>query len=147
MTPSDVYTCPITGCPWQHHGKPLDLAPGITDGDLKALGQAYTADIEQAMTAHFTDDHTIVEWVNEVSRLRNTLAERPPLLCFGCYVDRHNATKAGRPLPPQGHVQLIVNGDGRCLNHVVLQDGPVVPGRTPGGLIVGGNGQVPPPVG
>jgi hypothetical protein len=141
--PADVYNCPIDDCQWQHTGRPFEIPEGATPDDVATIGQQYTTDIQDAMVLHFNHDHTGVEWANQVARLRQALIERPPLLCFGCYVERHNARRAGQPMRPQNMVQIIINGDGRCLEHIKLEDGPVMPGRTGSGLIV--PGQIPPP--
>lgn len=143
MNPTDVYFCPMTGCDWKHEAAPLDLPVDATDDDVADIGNRYTAEIEKAMTAHFTGDHVFADWVNEVSRLRaSAAAAPPPLLCLGCFVDRHNAQRAGQPLPPQNLAQLIVNGTGQCPSHVKLQNGPVMPDRTGSGIIL--PGQMPP---
>lgn len=143
-----MFACPIDGCPWQHTAEPITIPETATPDDTQALiaaGQARTNAIETAMTTHF-NEHTGVDWANQVARLRQALIERPPLLCLGCFVDRHNAGRAGRPIPPQGLAQLIVNGNGQCLGHIAISDTPAMPGRTPGGIILG-NGNVPPQMG
>lgn len=138
----NVFTCPIEPCNWQHADDSLQSPDGATPDDLQALHDMHYEVIQSTLLDHY-ETHPVAAWVDIIGKLQMELQARSaPLLCFGCYVDRHNAQRAGQPLPPQAPVQLIVNGDGRCLNHVKLQDGPAIPGRTPGGIILG-NGHMP----
>jgi len=137
---ADVFVCPLPDCEWRHEAPAIyELPEGITADQLGEYSAKRTAGIEQALTLHFTGDHKTTDWVNEVSRLRTLLRERPPLICALCFVDRHNAREAGQPLPPQELAQLVVNGNAICPAHLSIVDGPPpTPGRTGSGLIVPG---------
>lgn len=139
MTQSDMFQCPIEGCPWTYTAPALfELPEGITPDQLQTQSAERTRGIEAALSGHF-DTHPAVDWAREVSRLRGLLLERPPLVCALCFVDRHKGRLAGQPLPPQNLGQLIVNGASVCPEHVTIVDGPPpTPGRTAGGLIVPG---------
>ena len=56
-----------------------------------------------------------------------------PLLCLGCIIERHQGTRT-EPNP----AVTIVGGQATCLDHLQIADGPALPGRTPGGIILGG---------
>lgn len=68
-------------------------------------------------------------------------AAAPGLVCFGCILQRHAAEAAGVPaaeLPPVAVAEFVVEGRSLARCHLQLQNGPVIPGRTAGGLILGG---------
>lgn len=131
---TNVFQCPL--CPWQYDAPdPFDVPPDATAELLAELGASHTQAVQTTLADHF-DTHPVTEWVNEVARLRTLLNDRPPVVCLGCFIDRHQAQKAGVPLPPQNLAQLIVNGAGMCPGHVRIPDGPVLPGRTESGLIL-----------
>ena len=66
------------------------------------------------------------------------------LFCFGCILQRHAAVQQGakvEDLPPLARAVFIVEGRSLAPCHLQLQAGPVMPGRTASGLILGnGNG-------
>lgn len=74
--------------------------------------------------------------------LEQLLASR--LHCLGCVLDNRNAARAGTPddqLPTVNAAQVVINGVGQCLErHVQFADGPIVPGKTAGGLYLPGAG-------
>jgi hypothetical protein len=60
------------------------------------------------------------------------------LLCVGCFLEVHAGQR--ETVNP---AQIILGGNSSCLSHVQIQQAPVLPGQTPGGLYVPGqNGQV-----
>lgn len=135
---TDVYQCPIDGCPWRHEAPAFfELPEGIAPQELAEQSTARNQQIQDAFILHF-NDHPVVEWANEVSRLRQLLIEQPPLICRGCYVERHLQKQAGQPLRPQGLAQLIVDGNGMCPDHVQINDRPTMPGQTPSGFYLPG---------
>lgn len=54
------------------------------------------------------------------------------LTCLGCLIERHQGIR-DTPNPAAS----IVGGQATCLEHLKLVDGPLIPGRTPGGIILG----------
>jgi len=141
----DRFFCPVDDCEWSHDQTPMMIPDGVTEQDLTDLSRLHNSQINDVLAAHYSD-HTLEDWLRTISRLRQQLDTRPPvLLCLYCHVDRHNAQKAGRELPALRPAQLIVNGSGACLGHFEIVDGPVMPDRTPGGLVLPGqSGPMPP---
>lgn len=141
----DRFLCPIDGCTWSHDQPPMEIPDGATETDLADLSKLHNAQINDILSAHY-GDHPWQHWLDTVSRLKQQLDARAPvLLCLGCYIDRHNAQRAGvTELPPRRPAQLIVNGAGMCPQHVQITDGPLMPDRTASGLVL--PGQQPPAV-
>lgn len=148
MTPAsplhDRFTCPVDGCTWTHEQPSVDIPDGATETDLADLSKLHNAQIEDILRGHY-GDHPLEDWLRTVSRLKQQLDARPPvLLCLYCFVDRHNAQKAGlTELPPLRPAQLVVDGAGACVGHFQIVDGPVMNDRTPGGILLPGQ-QIPP---
>jgi len=149
MTPSrpgfDRFLCPVDDCTWTHDQPPMEIPDGVTEADLTDLSKLHNAQIEDILRTHYAS-HELEDWLRTVSRLKQGAEQRPPvMLCLYCHVDRHNAQRDGLPLPPLRPAQLIVNGAGACLGHFEIVDGPVMPDRTPGGLVLPGqSGPMPP---
>lgn len=55
-----------------------------------------------------------------------------PLLCAPCYAEHRQGLRE-TPNP----ATAIVGGNSACPEHIVVQAAPILPGRTPGGLILG----------
>ena len=67
----------------------------------------------------------------------------PIILCLGCTGEYVQAVAHGTPLPelpPVNAAALVVGGNGQCLRHVQFTDRPVLPGQTPSGLYLAGQG-------
>lgn len=134
----DRFLCPIDQCDWTHDQPPMEIPDGVTETDLIDLGKLHNAQTGDTLRDHYAS-HPLEDWLSTVARLKQLLDARPPvILCLGCYIDRHNAQRAGRPLPPLNPAQLIVNGGGMCPQHVQIADGPVMPDRTASGLLLPG---------
>ena len=142
MTTTTRFFCPIDDCGWNHEQPMIAIPEGATEEDLRDLGKIYNAQIEDVLLDHY-GNHPVQDWVKTVSRLMAQLDGQEPLLCFGCFVDRHNARQTGQSLPPQNPAQLIVDGRGLCTGHVQLVDGPPMPDRTASGIVLPGQ-QIPP---
>lgn len=56
-----------------------------------------------------------------------------PLYCLGCLLEVHAARRT-EPNP----AWTVVNGAAHCREHLKFQDGPVLPDRTPGGILLPG---------
>lgn len=56
----------------------------------------------------------------------------PHLLCLGCLIEQHQGART-HPNP----AVTIVNGQSTCREHLQFADGPILPGRTPSGIILG----------
>lgn len=56
-----------------------------------------------------------------------------PLLCVGCLVEKHTGQR-----DTTNPAAVIVNGTSSCLEHFKIVDGPVMPDRTPGGIVLPG---------
>jgi hypothetical protein len=87
------------------------------------------------------DTHSTDEWMNAVAALRQQIAQlsAASVCCLGCFMTRHNAMRAGVPpeeLPQLKIMQLIVDGKGMCFDHVNVSDGPLLPDRSAGGIIL-----------
>ncbi len=54
------------------------------------------------------------------------------LRCLGCLVEQHQGTRQ-----EASPAATIVGGQATCLEHLQFADGPVLPGRTQSGLILG----------
>lgn len=139
--PINLFTCPITDCAWTHRDEGPQLLNLTTEDDVHAQAVLHNATVETTLRVHY-ESHDVEDWVRLVAKLQGELTARgKPLLCVGCISDRHEAKQAGQPLPGLNPVQVIVDGDGSCLGHVSI-GAPAIPGRTPGGLILG-NGAIP----
>lgn len=57
-----------------------------------------------------------------------------PILCVGCYVEHHAGQRAPEDI---NHAILNVGGNSTCREHVQIGPAPQLPGRTPGGIILG----------
>lgn len=65
------------------------------------------------------------------------------ILCFGCIADAHRAAANGTPedqIQRPNVANLIVDGRGQCFNHVQFTDRPLLPGQSPSGLFLPGQG-------
>lgn len=74
------------------------------------------------------------------------VASASGLLCFGCILQAHAAAQQGMPaeqLPAVAVAEFVVEGRSLARCHLQLQNGPVIPGRTASGIILG-NGNTPP---
>lgn len=60
-------------------------------------------------------------------------AETSQLVCLGCILDKRNGTRTDDPNP----AVVVASGNGVCLEHLRIVDEPILPGRTPGGIIFG----------
>lgn len=100
-----------------------------------------------ALVAHLDQVRTFVDQMAsnvtdpKVRPNAEALPEVSKLECFGCVAARAQAEAQGTPadkLPEINPAVFVVQGTsmGRC--HVQLTSGPVIPGRTPGGIILGG---------
>ena len=138
--PTNLFNCPIADCTWTHR----DLGPELLDynaspDDVHAQAVLHNATVEHTLRAHY-ESHEVEQWVRLVSKLQSEFATRgKPLLCVGCISDRYEAEQAGQPLPALNPAQTVVDGNASCLAHVSFGEPAVqLPGRTRGGLIVGG---------
>lgn len=53
------------------------------------------------------------------------------LLCVGCLIEQHTGQR-----DTTNPAAVIVNGTSSCLEHFKIVDGPVMPDRTPGGIVL-----------
>jgi hypothetical protein len=60
-------------------------------------------------------------------------APATPLLCVGCYAEQLAGQRA-----EANPAILVVGGTSTCAEHLTIQQGPAIPGRTPSGIILGG---------
>lgn len=130
----DLFTCAIPSCDWTHRDDgppPIPVEPGSDEAHAHAT--LHQAALEHALRAHY-ETHDTEAWVRCVAQLRAGLAGRDaPLLCVPCCAEVHGGQRdAANP------AALVVGGDSTCLGHVQFGTGPQIPGRTPGGLILGG---------
>lgn len=141
----DRFLCPVDGCDWTHTQPPMEIPDGVSETDLPDLSNLHNAQIEDILRQHY-GSHELEDWLRTVSRLKQAGAARQPvLLCLYCHVDRHNAQRAGLPMPPLRPAQLVVDGNGACIGHFEIVDGPVMPDRTAGGIVLPGqSGPMPP---
>lgn len=145
---STVYSCPIPACQWTlADDGPEPPTHPITPQDAVALTDAHQSVIAAELGAHY-ETHAPPEWVMLVDRLRKELQTRtPPLLCVGCLSDRWQAEQQPQRgalptmLPPLNPAFTIVEGNALCRAHLSF-GAPQIPGRTPGGLILG-DGTIP----
>jgi hypothetical protein len=137
-----TYSCPIVDCTWtcrDNGPQPLDGEP--SEDELHAQLAFHQATVEHALRTHY-EEHDAEAWVTLVASLKQELASRPtPQLCVGCLSDRWQAEQAGLPLPPQNVAVTTVEGNALCRAHLTF-GAPQIPGRTPGGLILG-DGAIP----
>lgn len=63
----------------------------------------------------------------------NRMTDREKIQCVGCFLEVHAGQR--EKINP---AVLVVGGNSTCLEHLQIQQGPVVPGRTASGLILGG---------
>lgn len=54
------------------------------------------------------------------------------MLCVGCFLEKHAEQREEINL-----AVLVVGGNSTCLEHIQVQQGPMLPGRTASGLILG----------
>lgn len=132
------YPCPLPDCGW-YHDEPLpDVPEGASEQDLHDLA-ALSSDADKVLGEHFAG-HSLMQWVSAVSTLRQQLAAQPQALaCLACVVARHNAQRAGVPqdeLPGIAPAAVIANGNGICKGHLQITDGPALPDRTAGGIVL-----------
>ena len=136
-TPTSYYECAIDTCDWRYEVP--QPAMDLNDDPAEAFAQQCAA-IECAVREH-CKQHDVEDWLRTVMGLREQLATaQPALACFGCIVNRHNAQKQGVPLErlPQIYpAEFVVEGRSLGMCHLNISDGPVMPGRTRSGLIVG----------
>lgn len=139
---STTYSCPVIDCTWTHTDTGPQPLPGRPGPDEQhAQNVLHDATVEHAIRAHY-ETHDADAWARTVQALHAELAARnAPMLCAGCLSEQHEARQAGaKPPPPLNPVQVIVGGTGSCLGHLSFGAGPQIPGRTRGGLILGGPG-------
>jgi len=59
----------------------------------------------------------------------------PALLCVGCHIEQHLGKR-----DTVNPAAVVVNGTSSCLEHWQIVDGPVLPDRTAGGILLPGTG-------
>ena len=89
---SMLYRCPL--CPWGHWQRPLTTEELIATYSLPAIEveMQRTLAVESAVEAHLKT-HTLLEWVQEVGRLRSELE---------AVIRDHRRSSTGRELPGRG---------------------------------------------
>jgi hypothetical protein len=137
MGPTTRFLCPVDGCKWTHDEprfEPMDLHV-----DVEAAFAERTQEVEQLLRDHF-ETHGVQEWAQTVSNLRQQLAaQQQPIACLACVVAQHNAQRQGLDAGPVNPAAVIANGSGICYDHLQIADGPTLPDRTKGGIVLPGN--------
>jgi hypothetical protein len=124
---------------WNRHPHPttrdLEIAT-FTDGEtMYALTQPDLHEILDKLGSHSRTIHQLGEALGKRLATEQYPLIGPWLSCFGCVVERHqNTRETANP------ATTIVNGQATCLQHLQLVDGPIIPGRTASGLILGNGG-------
>lgn len=95
--------------------------------DARGLPTATLTFCYAEISAELPEDHA--------ERKAHAEADAPagPLYCLGCLVEVHTGQRA-----EANPAWTIVNGAAHCREHLKFQDGPVLPGRTSGGLLLPG---------
>jgi hypothetical protein len=123
-----------------------------------ALAEISTA-LRNAVTAASTSERPYVTLAASLDQIRAfvdsmgaAVTAEPGvagLSCFGCVLQRIQAEQQGIPgelLPAITPAEFVVEGRSLARCHLQLQNGPVIPGRTASGIILG-NGNTPPQMG
>lgn len=141
MAPTNRFLCPVGDCDWQHD-EPLFEPPADLHADVELLAKQRMEEVEGILRGHF-ETHTLDQWAQTVSDLHAQLQQQPQqLLCLACVVAQHKARQAGvadDELPGINPAVVIGNGNGICLGHLQISDGPVMGDRTASGIVLPGN--------
>jgi len=71
--PVTIYECPLAACPWKGTGPPPPPGEAITsDADIWRFLRDRAMAAEEVVRAHL-ETHTLLEWAQEVMRLREEL--------------------------------------------------------------------------
>lgn len=71
MTPQTIASCPVGSCTWTFDVTPARLDLGSPNDPTMTMS-AYWVNSESAIRQHL-ETHTLLEWVQEVMRLREAL--------------------------------------------------------------------------
>lgn len=132
-----AYECAIDTCPWTYEVPQRDIGPHENPA---AVFEQQALAIEHAVREH-CESHDVEDWLRTVMGLRAQLAAAGGqcLACFGCIVDRRNAQVQGvsvEHLPAIGVAEFVVEGRSLGMCHLKMTDGPVMPDRTKGGIVL-----------
>lgn len=107
---------------------PLPIAAGATNSQIVRHFEAHLAAVHEQtaeITTQLAELHDLLAKVDD-DQISNHLR------CLGCLVEQHQGARA-----EVNAASTIVNGQATCLSHLQFADGPVLPGRTQSGLILG----------
>lgn len=118
----------------------------MTDTSGRTIRIESALDTERPPTAPGTPPNVVLRWLAETTaEITTQLAELYELAtkidddqisnhlrCLGCLIEQHQGTRTDA-----NPAAAIVGGQSTCLEHLQFADGPVIPGRTASGLILG----------
>jgi hypothetical protein len=64
------------------------------------------------------------------------------MLCISCYIENWTKLQNGatpNDLEEPREAMFVVSGETSCEQHLIIQQGPQLPGRTQSGLLIAGN--------
>jgi hypothetical protein len=107
---------------------PAHIPPGASLSQIAHAFEAHFTYLEEAtaeITTQLTELHDLLAKVDD-DQISNHLR------CLGCLVEQHQGVRE-----EANPAATIVGGQATCLEHLQFADGPVLPGRTQSGLILG----------